>query len=70
MPMLCLSDKGDAVQVAPQVQKLFDYIVSRGTIQPINDFNKEFLSRGDVSKRVQARTQPRVHHARCCLQGS
>ena len=42
-----------AVQVDPAVQKLFDYIVSRGTVVPITDFNRDYLSRGDVTKRVQ-----------------
>ena len=37
------------------MQKLYDYIVSRGTIIPITDYNKDMLSRGDVSKRVQVR---------------
>ena len=41
------------MQVDPSVQKLYDYIVARGTIIPIQDYNKDMLSRGDVSKRVQ-----------------
>ena len=39
-------------QVEPKVQKLYDYIRERGTILPINDYNKELLMQDDVHKRV------------------
>ena len=34
------------------MQKLYDYIRERGTILPINDYNKELLMQDDVHKRV------------------
>lgn len=40
------------LQVEPKVQKLYDYIRERGTILPINDYNKELLMQDDVHKRV------------------
>ena len=44
-----------AAQVDPAVQKLYDYIISRGTILPITDYKREYLCTGDVSKLIQAR---------------
>lgn len=43
---------GCLLQVEPKVQKLYDYIRERGTILPINDYNKELLMQDDVHKRV------------------
>jgi len=40
------------IKVAPSVQKLYDYIYERGTIIPIDTFDKEVLTTGDVSKIV------------------
>jgi hypothetical protein len=40
------------LQVEPSVQKLYDYIYERGTIIPIEDYDRDLLSHGDVSKRV------------------
>ena len=40
------------VQVEPSVQLLYQYIVERGTIIPIQDYSSELLSSGDISKRV------------------
>ncbi|KAL3138844.1 hypothetical protein ABBQ32_005677 [Trebouxia sp. C0010 RCD-2024] len=42
----------ETLQVEPKVQKLYDYIRERGTILPINDYNKELLMQDDVHKRV------------------
>ncbi|BDA48597.1 hypothetical protein COCOBI_12-2770 [Coccomyxa sp. Obi] len=39
-------------KVEPEVQKLYEYIYERGTIIPIEDYSRELLSVGDVSKRV------------------
>ncbi len=39
-------------QVEPSVQKLYDYILERGTIHSITEYNHELLLHGDVSKRV------------------
>lgn len=40
------------MQVEPSVQLLYDYIFSRGTIIPINDYNEDLLRHGDVAKQV------------------
>ena len=34
------------------MQLLYDYILSRGTIIPINDYDEELLRHGDVAKHV------------------
>lgn len=34
------------------MQKLYDYILDRGTIHGITEYNHELLLHGDVSKRV------------------
>lgn len=39
-------------QVDPHVQKLYDYILERGTIVPVTHFDRELLRHGDVSKLV------------------
>lgn len=39
-------------QVDPHVQKLYDYILERGTIVPVIHFDRELLRHGDVSKLV------------------
>lgn len=49
---LVLTAWGYLLQVEPKVQKLYDYIRERGTILPINDYNKELLMQDDVHKRV------------------
>ncbi|KAK9815358.1 hypothetical protein WJX72_002256 [[Myrmecia] bisecta] len=40
------------LKVEPQVQKLYDYILDRGTIIPIVSYKRELLMHGDVSRRV------------------
>ena len=42
-----LSRQHAHVQVEPSVQKLFEYIYERGTIIPIEDFNRELLMHGE-----------------------
>ncbi|KAK9837499.1 hypothetical protein WJX81_007020 [Elliptochloris bilobata] len=39
-------------KVEPSVQKLYDYILERGTIHGITEYNHELLLHSDVSKRV------------------
>jgi len=41
-----------ALEVAPGVQKLYEYIRDRGTIVPIENYNRELLMHTDVSKVV------------------
>lgn len=41
------------VKIDPTVQLLYDYILQRGTIVPIEGYDAELLKYGDVSKRVQ-----------------
>jgi hypothetical protein len=41
------------LRVDPSVQLLYDYILQRGTIVPIEGYDAELLKHGDVSKRVQ-----------------
>jgi hypothetical protein len=39
-------------KVDPHVQKLYDYILERGTIVPVTHYDRELLQHGDVSKLV------------------
>jgi hypothetical protein len=40
------------LKVDPQAQKLYEFILERGTIVPVAAFDRELLQHGDVSKRV------------------
>lgn len=42
----------DNLKVDPESQKLYEFILERGTIVPVKNFNAELLQHGDVSKRV------------------
>ena len=42
----------DNLKVDPQSQKLYEFILERGTIVPVTAFDRELLQHGDVSKRV------------------
>ena len=41
-----------AMQVDPSIQKLYEYILDRGTIVAITDYDQELLMHGDVSQEV------------------
>jgi len=40
------------LRVDPGAQKLYEFILERGTIVPVSNFDRELLQHGDVSKRV------------------